>query len=127
MNFWDWKKSNTDYGRKLVNSGLKGARSGREAFLGGRSLAPLLSESARSAVAATAIGASIGLLGGFSAYQRKSSRALALGVFGGAIGFGAGVAWENRRLVESIVSGALKNIGRVRDEHWLEKNPIDYA
>jgi hypothetical protein len=128
MNFREWKKSNADYGRKLLNSGLEGLRSGREAYLSGRSLAPYLNESARHAVTAAAIGAGIGLLRGFSANGHKStSRALAYGVFGGAIGFGAGVAWESRRLSASVVSGALKNIGRVRDEHWLEKNPIDYA
>ncbi|MBZ5572974.1 MAG: hypothetical protein LAO09_13975 [Acidobacteriia bacterium] len=77
---------------------------------------------------ASAIGAGIGLLGGLSANRHKStSRVLAYGVVGAAIGFGAGIAWESRRLGASIVSGALKNIGRVEDEHWLEKHPIDYA
>jgi hypothetical protein len=67
-------------------------------------------------------------LGGFSANRHRSTcKALAYGVFGGAIGFGAGIAWKSRRLGESMVSSAWKNIGRVRDEHWLEKNPIDYA
>lgn len=49
------------------------------------------------------------------------------GFVGGAIGFGLGIAWENRRLTESITSGALRNISKVRDEHWLESHPIDYA
>lgn len=128
MNFCEWKHSNADYGRRLLNSGLKGARSGREAFLSGRPLASFLNESARHAVTASAIGAGIGLLGGLSANRHKStSRVLAYGVVGAAIGFGAGIAWESRRLGASIVSGALKNIGRVEDEHWLEKHPIDYA
>ncbi|MGA7512914.1 MAG: hypothetical protein WBW46_08460 [Candidatus Sulfotelmatobacter sp.] len=52
---------------------------------------------------------------------------LAFGVLGGAVGFGAGIIWENRRLVASATGGALQNIGKVRDQHWLEKNPIDYA
>jgi len=128
MNFSQWKKSNADYGRKLLNSGLEGARSGREAFLSGRPQAPFLNESARHAVTAAAIGTGIGLLGSFSAIRHKSpGRAVAFGVLGGVLGLGAGVAWENRCLGASVVSGALRNIGRVRDEHWLEKNPIDYA
>jgi hypothetical protein len=57
----------------------------------------------------------------------SAGRALAYGLLGGAIGFGVGVAWESRRLTASVASGALKNIGRVRDEHWFELNPIDYA
>jgi hypothetical protein len=52
---------------------------------------------------------------------------LAFGLLGGAIGFGAGVAWESRRLTASVAGSALRNIGRVRDEHWLTKHPIDYA
>jgi hypothetical protein len=52
---------------------------------------------------------------------------VAFGLVGGAIGFMASLIWENRRFTASVVSGALKNIGKVRDEHWLEKHPIDYA
>jgi hypothetical protein len=48
-------------------------------------------------------------------------------MFGAAIGFGLAVAWVNRHLEASVASGAWKNMGRARDEHWLEKNPIDYA
>jgi len=44
-----------------------------------------------------------------------------------AIGFGASLAWQTRRLARSITRGALRNVSRVRDEHWLEKHPIDYA
>jgi hypothetical protein len=119
---------NADYGRKLVNSGLAGARSGGEEFLGGKPLTPFLNESAQNAFAAAAVGAGIGLLGGLAANRNRSAgRAIALGFIGGAIGFGAGLIWESRRLGASILSGALKNIGKVRDEHWLEENPIDYA
>ncbi|MGA8149565.1 MAG: hypothetical protein WB952_01210 [Terriglobales bacterium] len=49
------------------------------------------------------------------------------GLLGGAIGLGAGIAWETRCLTARAAGGALKNIGKVRDEHWLTKHPIDYA
>jgi hypothetical protein len=128
MNLREWSKSDYDYGRKLVNSGLKGARSGREEFLHGEPLSPFLNESTRNALTVAVVGACIGLLGSYLGSGHKSaSRAFAFGVFGGAIGFGAGVAWGNRRLGASVVSGAWKNIGRARDEHWLERHPIDYA
>jgi len=26
-----------------------------------------------------------------------------------------------------VADGALRNIDKARDEHWLEKHPIDYA
>jgi hypothetical protein len=52
---------------------------------------------------------------------------LAFGLLGSAIGFCAGVVWENRRLAASVARGALRNIDRVRDEYWLDRHPIDYA
>jgi len=127
MNFSQWTKSSTDYGRKLLNSGLEGARSGEEEFLSGNPISPLLNESARHSVTAAALGASIGLLGGLCTNRKCASRAIACGVFGAAVGFGAGVLWEGSRFGASVISGALKNIEKVRDEHWLEKHPIDYA
>jgi hypothetical protein len=128
MNFNQWEKSNAEYGRKLMHSGIEGARSGREAFLSERPLVPFFSGSARKALTAAAIGVGLGLLRGCSANgHRSKGRALAFGLFGGAIGFGAGVVWETRLLGKSVVAGAWRNIGKVRDEHWLEKNPIDYA
>jgi hypothetical protein len=128
MSSHNWLSSNVDYGRKLLNSGLEGARSGEEEFLEGRPLAPFLNDSVRQALRPAAIGACIGLLGSYPGNRQMSAgRALAYGLLGGAIGFGVGVAWESRRLTASVASGALKNIGRVRDEHWFEQNPIDYA
>jgi len=128
MNLRESSNSDFDYGRKLLNSGLEGARSGREAFLHGKPLIRFLSESARKALSVAAVGACIGLLSShLGNWQESASRAFAFGMFGGAIGFGLGVAWGNRRLGASVVSGAWKNIGRARDEHWLERNPIDYA
>jgi len=128
MDLRKWSASNLDYGRKVLNSGLDGARSGREAFLNGRALAPFLSESLHDTWKSAAVGACIGLLGSHPGNRHKSvGRSLACGVLGGVIGFGAGVVWNNRRLTASVAHGALRNIGRVRDEHWLERHPIDYA
>jgi len=59
--------------------------------------------------------------------NRSIGRVLAFGLLGGAIGLGARIVWENRRLAASVARGALRNIERVRDEHWLERHPIDYA
>jgi hypothetical protein len=128
MDLREWSKSNADYGRRLLDSGIAGARSGRKAFLNGESLTPFLSESVRSAVKPAVLGACIGVLGSYPGYRQTSiARALAFGLLGSAIGLGAGLAWESRRLTASAAGGALRNIGRVRDEHWLTKHPIDYA
>lgn len=128
MGLRTWSRSEVEYGRKVLNSGLEGARSGREAFLCGKPLTPFLSESVRKAWKPAAIGAGIGVLGSCSGSQRNSiGRVLSFGLLGGAVGFGAGVVWQNRRLVASATRYALQNIDKVRDEHWLEQNPIDYA
>ncbi|MGD0791861.1 MAG: hypothetical protein ABR920_08835 [Terriglobales bacterium] len=128
MDLRKWSKSNADYGRRLFNSGIEGARSGREEFLDGESFTPFLSESVRSALKAAALGVGIGVLGSCPGYRQRSIiRALTYGLLGGAIGLGAGLAWKSRRLTGSVAGSALRNIGRVRDERWLTKHPIDYA
>jgi hypothetical protein len=75
-----------------------------------------------------ALGACIGVLGSYPGYRQKSiARALTYGLLGGVVGLGASLVWENRRLTASVAGSALRNIGKVRDEHWLTKHPIDYA
>ncbi|MGC1452624.1 MAG: hypothetical protein WA830_21555 [Candidatus Sulfotelmatobacter sp.] len=128
MNFLEWSKSSVDYGQKLVNSAIEGAREGEGEFLKDEPLSPYLTESARQAVAPAMIGAVLGALGASLGGERRSSaRVLACGLLGGAIGFGAGVIWENRQFSASVASRAWKKVNETRDEHWFEKNPIDYA
>jgi len=123
-----WSRSNLEYGRKLIHSGLDGARTGQEAFLHGKATSTFLDESIRKALRLSAIAACIGVLGSrLGKPQRSPARVFAFAVLGGAVGFAAGVGWKSRQLMASAATGALKNIGRTRDEHWLEKNPIDYA
>jgi hypothetical protein len=123
-----WVKSNVDYGRRLVDSGLEGARSGQEEFLNGEPLSPFLGKTVRGALRPAAVGVGVGLLVGYPVSRKKSLASTVLfGLVGGAIGLGLGLAWENRRLSASVAGGAMKSIGKVRDEKWLSKNPINYA
>ncbi len=124
MTLREWSKYELEYGRKLMDSGLDGARTGGHEFLEGKPLTPVLCDSARSALGFAAAGACIGLLQG---RKKTKWKVLALGVGAGAIGFGVGMAWNNRRLAASVASAAWKKVGRARDEHWLELHPIDYA
>ncbi|MFZ0684225.1 MAG: hypothetical protein WAM89_01660 [Terriglobales bacterium] len=128
MDLREWSTSNADYGRRLLDSGIEGARSGQEEFLKGKPLTPFLGESARSALAPAALGACIGVLGGLAEGRQKSiTRTLTFGLLGATLGLCVGLVWESRRLTASVAGGALKHIGRVRDERWLAKHPIDYA
>lgn len=124
MTLREWSKYEIEYGRKLMDSGLDGARSGGHEFLEGKPFTPFLRDAARNALGFAAAGACIGLMQG---RKKTGLKALAFGVCGGAIGFGVGMAWSNRRLAASVASAAWKKVGRVRDEHWLELHPIDYA
>jgi hypothetical protein len=130
MSLHRWFGSNVEYARKLASSGLEGASRGREEFLAGEPLAPFLAVSARQALAPALVGAYFGALGARLSRRRKhksSRRTLALGLLGGAIGFGAGWAWRTQGLTASIARRSLENTRPARDERWLQRHPIDYA
>jgi hypothetical protein len=127
MPLQQWLKSNADYTRKLVHSAVEGAHSGEGNFLQGEPLTPFLCLSARSALKPAVIGAFIGALAAYSESRPRSRKTLAYGLLGCAVGFGAGFTWESRRLGASIATSTWKLVGNARDEHWLEKNPINYA
>ena len=128
MNLSTWSKDNVEYGRKLVSCGLDGARSGRQVFLHDKAARRLQEESIQRALKPAVIGACLGIVGGFPGNRNRSvGRVLAFAGLGAAIGFAAGLGWQNLDLTTCVASAAWKSIGRTRDEHWLEKHPIDYA
>ena len=128
MHVSEWSKSEVEYGRRVLNSGLEGVRSGGEAFLHGRPITPFFRESLQKALKPAAVGACLGLLANCPRKGRTDlRRTLMFGVLGGFLGFAGGVLWETRFIAASAAGGAIDSVGKVRDEHWLEKNPIDYA
>lgn len=128
MTLREWSQSEVDYGRKVLNSGLAGARSGRETFLRGRPLTPFLSVAVRRASMPAIIGALIGVVASRPGDHQSSARkSAAYGFFGCAVGLGMGIAWHSRAFTACVTNAAVRNMTRVRDEHWLEKHPIDYA
>jgi len=128
MHVAEWSKSEVEYGKKILDSGLDGARDGRDAFLNGRPLAAFINHSFSKALTPAAIGVCMGMVLSFSRKDRPSLRhTLMLGALGGFVGFAAGLTWNSRQLAARAVQKAFENVDKVRDEHWLEKNPIDYA
>lgn len=127
MNLREWSQSEVEYGRKIVNSGLAGARTGRETFLNGKSLTPFFHKAVRSASVPAALGAFVGVLASRTGNRQSPRKAVLFGFLGGTIGLGLGTAWRSRRLTAYITGAALGNISKVKDEHWLERHPIDYA
>ena len=120
--------SRVKYGRKLVNAGITGVRSGQDSARGEQSLSKIAADAARDSLALAAIGACIGLLRSQFVQKRdRPSQALALGAIGSVIGFCVGFGWKTRKVTSSVAHSTARELRRVRDEHWLELNPIDYA
>jgi hypothetical protein len=125
MNIATWSKSEVDYGRKLVDSAVEGARRGESEFLKDEALGRYFERSALHAVVPTIVGASLGWFGGYWENRRSRNRALVCAFLGGAVGFAAGVVWENRKLTASVASGAWKNIkpaAESRSRPWMEQS-----
>jgi hypothetical protein len=121
-------ESQIRYGRELLKSGVSGLSNGRDAHLNGRCLSEVLSESARASLGLATVGACAGLLRYYLPARRdRLMKTLACGLLGGAFGFLAGFGWKTRELAESMSRSAAKNMGDVRDQHWLDLHPIDYA
>jgi hypothetical protein len=116
------------YGRTLVKSGVSGLRSGQASHLHGQPLSEVLGQSARASLSLATIGACVGVLRFYANGRRdRLPRTIAWSVLGSAIGFCAGFVWKTRELTASMGRSSLKQMGAVRDQHWLERHPIDYA
>jgi hypothetical protein len=120
-------RNRLQYGRALVNSGLSGLRNGRVAHLQGQPLSCVLSESARGAIGLAAIGTCAALIGSCFSRRDRRAKAVGYGVAGSVIGMLLALGWKTRDLTASMGRSALKEMGTVRDEHWLQNHPIDYA
>ena len=115
------------YGRELLNSGLSGLRRGRDSHLNGQPLSGVLSESARGAIGLAAIGTCAALFGSCFSRRDRRAKAVGYGVAGSVIGLIVGLTWKTRELTACMGRSALKEMGTVRDQRWLQHHPIDYA
>ena len=117
-----------EYGQKLVNAGITGIRTGQDSARGEESLRKIAADAARDSLAFAAIGACVGLLQSQFADKRdRRAKALALGALGSVLGFCVGFGWKTRKVTWSVAQSTARELRRVRDEHWLQLNPIDYA
>ncbi len=115
------------YGRRLINAGISGIRSGQQ-DLGPQSIPNCMVAAVPDSFKLAAIGACLGFLPGLLARRRsRISTAVALAAAGSALGFCAGFTWKTRKVTSSLAHSALREVRKVNDEHWLERHPIDYA
>jgi len=116
------------YGRKLANAGLTGIRTGQQTAFPDQSFSTLVVDSLRDSLVLATVGACVGLLRPYvTRRHNRLPRAIAGGAVGSALGLCAGFAWKTRAATSGIVHSARKEMDRVRDERWLEMNPITYA
>ena len=128
MNISEKIKTNIAYGKELVESGLEGAKEGRETILAKEEKADLVSAAAQESWQAATLGALAGALFGVLTDDRKPVRGVnAGGLLGAVVGFGGSLAWKTRPLTSAMARGAGKRIGRTRDKRWLTDNPINYG
>lgn len=116
------------YGRKLLNAGIAGIRSGQDSARGEQPLSTIATEAAQGSLTLAAMGACVGLVSSCLLHRRNSlSKAVVLGSVGSALGFFAGFSWKTRSVTSSMAQAAARELRKARDERWLELNPIDYA
>jgi hypothetical protein len=128
MNHSQSLTSGVRYGRKLVSAGFTGVRKGQDSARGDRPLSEIAAEAAQGSLTLAAVGACAGLLSSCLLQRgRRFSNAFILGSVGSALGFFAGFSWKTRSVTSSVARSAARELGKARDDRWLELNPIDYA
>ena len=128
MTVTEWVGESLEYGRDLVSSGLEGAQAGGEAALGEETLPEVLVESAPSSMGLAVLGAGAGLLCSYFGNKRKLGKeSIAFGLIGRLTGLLVGLGWSTRHVTNGVRVGALRHMKNARDEHWLDRHPIDYA
>lgn len=128
MSVMEWSRSAAGYGRKLVESTVSGVRTAEDQFREEGQLPSYFGRGARRSLGPAAMGIVVGACLGYHGGDRRSiARTLAGGFLGGLIGFSTGMVWETRELSASVGSSVRKSVQLTRDEHWLQRHPIDYA
>ncbi|MGZ4815072.1 MAG: hypothetical protein ACXVZV_06675 [Terriglobales bacterium] len=111
------------YGYKLVGAGVSGLRIGEKDH--NDIVASSIARSARKALLPAAATAAVAMLA-FRSVQGRRDRWLR--IFGcSALAFSTAFGWTSRVITSDLLSSAAREVNKVRDQHWLELNPIDYA
>jgi hypothetical protein len=104
------------YTQKLLKAAIAGICSG-EALALSESPAALILKCVPGALAGKCVDALV--------FKRRdrTSRTVACVTLGGL----AALVWSTRTTTRAMARSAAQEIGKIRDEHWLDRNPINYA
>jgi len=128
MNHSQAATSRVRYSRKLVNAGITGIRHGQDSARGDQPLSAIAADAALGSLGLAVAGACLGLLSSCLMPRRnRLPNVIALGTLGSAVGFFAGFTWKTRNVTSSVAQSTARELRKVRDQRWLELNPIDYA
>jgi hypothetical protein len=117
----------SSYGRKLVNAGISGIRSGYREF-DPELASALVANSAEESLKLALTGACLGIIPAVLLARRsRTATSILFGTLGSALGFAVGFSWKTRPLTSKLAHSAFHEVRRAKEEHWLEMNPIDYA
>ncbi len=111
------------YGRELVHAGIEGIRAGDR--LTSRTSHVRVTRSAGQSLLAAAVASSVALF----AYKlkKKQNHRITPVLACGAVAFCADFLWRTGGTTPKIIECAEREIEKVRDQHWLNAHPIDYA
>lgn len=125
MKIGEWVKDS----RELVGSGIEGAGSAMREALQDEKVSSAVGRTLRDSWQGAAVGAAVGIAATLLATERRRSRSSAAAGFliGAVAGLGIAALWQGREVVGAMTHGAARNMGTVRDAHWLDKHPIPYG
>ncbi len=112
-----------DYGRDLLQAGIEGIRAGERQATGNDNVH--IATSACESLKAAAVGGALALLLCKLIDHRKTPVARVFACSGAA--FCADFIWRTRSISSRALKCAEKEMAKVRDQHWLDSHPIDYA
>ena len=107
--------NNKTYGRKLVEAAVSGISKPK---------VPAVAKPPVALLLRCLTGAALGTCA--DTLVRRRSALSRTAAFAG-VGFLATLAWSTRNITRAMTRSAAKEIAKVRDERWLEMNPINYA
>ncbi len=121
-------KENIAYSKELLEAGIEGANEARKEVLAAEETTDLVTSAAQESWQPAALGVFAGAICGVLADDRKPIRGvIAGGLFGAVLGFAGSFAWKTRPLTSAMARKAGKKIDKIRDDHWLTKNPVNYG
>jgi hypothetical protein len=112
----------------LIASTIKAGLSAGRKTLKHEPATVFLAHAATESLKPMGVGVCLGLFFGLRKGHAATLSNVLVGSFvGGMLGFTGAILWKSRTATKAALRGAIKHVGFMRDQRWLEKHPITYA